>query len=123
MDEKELEKKIKVLEQKLTEAEKIIKDPARRGYYAIQKILYQQIEFLEQFDLKAEIASSPKEDKIYDRANNIWKELPKIILESRALKQELKIAHDDEEKELKRIYRTTPESIADAIGNVAGQIQ
>ena len=122
-DEKELEKKIKVLEQQLTEKEKIIKDPSKRGYFALNKILYQQIEYLENFDLKKEIGANPKEDKVYDRVNGIWKELPKMILECRALKQELKISADEEEKEMKRNFRTTPESIADAIGNVAGQIQ
>lgn len=120
-DEKELEKKIKVLEQRLTESEKIIKDPAKRGYYALNKILYQQIEYLENFDLKKEIGANPKEDKVYDRVNGIWKELPKMILECRTLKQELKITSDEEEKELSKIYRITPETMADVLGNSAGQ--
>lgn len=122
-DEKELEKKIKVLEQQLSEKEKIIKDPSKRGYYALCKILYQQIEYLENFDLKKEIGANPKEDKVYDRVKGIWEGLKTMIIDSRTLKQELKISAEEEEKEMKRIYRTTPESIADAIGNVAGQIQ
>jgi hypothetical protein len=46
-----------------------------------------------------------------------------MILDGRILKQELKISAEEDDKEMKKIYRTTPESIADAIGNVAGQIQ
>lgn len=122
-DEKELEKKIKVLEQQLSEKEKIIKDPSKRGYYALCRMLYQQIEYLEKFDLRVQIEGNPKEDKIYDRAKGLWEGLKTMILDCRTLKQELKISAEEDEKEMKKIYRTTPESIADAIGNVAGQIQ
>lgn len=122
MDEiKELQKKIKVLEQQLAEKEKIIKDPAKRGYYALSKVVYQQIEFLENFNLKTAIAASPKEDKEYDRAKGLWEGMKMMILDLRTLKQELKITPDEEEKELKKIYRTTPESVADAVGELAGQ--
>jgi len=120
-DEKELEKKIKVLEQQLSEKEKIIKDPSKRGYYALNKILYQQIHFLEDFDLKTQIKENPKEDKIYDRAKGIWEGLKTMILDCRALKSELKIPNDEEEKEIKKIYRLTPESVSDVLGNTAGQ--
>jgi hypothetical protein len=124
MDEKELlEKKIKVLEQQLSEKERIIKDPAKRGYYALNRILYQQIEYLENFNLKEQIGADPKQDKIYERAKGLWEGLKTMILDCRTLKGELKIPFDEEEKEIKKIYRTTPESIADAIGNTAGQIQ
>lgn len=121
-DEKELIKKIQQLEKLLSEKEKIIKDPAKRGYYALNKILYQQIEFLEDFNLKDQIGADPKQDKIYDRAKGIWEGLKTMILDCRTLKGELKIPFEEEDREIKKIYRTTPESIADAIGNVAGQI-
>jgi hypothetical protein len=120
-DEKELEKKIKVLEQQLTEKDKIIKDPAKRGYYALNKILYQQIEYLENFNIKEQIGADPKQDKIYDRAKGIWEGLKTMILDCRALKSELKIPFEEEDKEIKKIYRITPESISDVLGNTAGQ--
>lgn len=122
-DEKELEKKIKVLEQQLSEKEKIIKDPSKRGYYALNKILYQQIEYLENFKLKESLEANPKDEKIFERSKGLWEGLKTMIMDCRSLKQELKISADEEEKEMKRFNRTTPESIADAIGNVAGQIQ
>lgn len=119
-DEKEWERKAKALESKLSEAEKIIKDPSKRGYYALNKILYQQIEYLESFNLKDQIGGNPKDDKVYERTTKIWEGLKTMIVDCRTLKQELAIAPDEEEKEMKKIYRTTPESIADALGNSAG---
>lgn len=122
MDELEKYKKqVSVLEKKLAEAEKIIKDPTKRGYYALNRILYQQIQFLEDFDLKEQIGANPKEDKIYDRAKGIWEGLKTMILDCRTLKGELKIPLDEEEKEINKIYRITPESVSDVLGNTAGK--
>ena len=121
-DEKELEKKIKVLEQKLSERDKIIKDPSKRGYFALCKILYQQIEYLENFDLKKEIGENPKEDKIYDRTKGIWEGLKTMIVDCRALKQELNVSSEEEEKEIKKLNRITPETMSDVLGNTAGKI-
>jgi hypothetical protein len=115
----ELEK----LKKENEDLKKIIKDPAKRGYYALNKILYQQIEYLENFNLKIQIEGNPKEDKIWERVAKIWEGLKTMIMDCRTLKAELKIPFEEEDKEIKRIYRTTPESIADAIGNTAGQIQ
>lgn len=117
----ELKKKIKVLEKELAQKEQIIKDPSKRGYYALNKILYQQIEYLESFNLKTQIEADPKQDKIYERVTKIWEGLKTMILDCRTLKSELKIPNDEEEKEIKKIYRLTPESISDVLGNTAGQ--
>lgn len=118
----EKDKQIKVLEQKVSEMEKIIKDPSKRGYYALNKILYQQIEYLENFNIKDSIGADPKQDKVYDRAKGIWEGMKTMILDCRTLKSELKIPNDEEEKELRKIYRLTPESISDVLGNSAGQM-
>lgn len=120
-DEKELEKKIKVLEQKLYEKEKIIKDPSKRGYFALCKIMYQQIEYLEGFDLKKEIGANPKEDKVYDRVKGIWEGMKTMILDCRSLKQELSVTNEEEEKEVRKTHRITPETMSDVLGNTAGK--
>lgn len=123
MDElKALQKKYDALEKKLTEAEKVIKDPSKRGYYALCKIAYQQIEYLEGFNLKEQIGVDPKNDKVYDRVKGIWEGLKNMIMDCRSLKQELKITPEDDEKESKKISRTTPESIADVLNNTAGKV-
>lgn len=121
-DEKELEKKIKVLEQQLSEKEKIIKDPSKRGYFALCKILYQQIEYLENFDLKKQIGENPKDDKVYDRTKGIWEGLKAMIVDCRTLKQELGVSSEEEEKESKKISRITPETMSDVLGNSAGKV-
>lgn len=122
MGENELNKKIDILEKKNKELNDVIKDPSKRGYYALNKILYQQIEYLENFNIKEQIGADPKQDKIYDRAKGIWEGLKTMILDCRALKSELKIPNDEEEKEIKKIYRLTPESVSDVLGNTAGQV-
>ena len=120
LDEKELEKKVKVLEQQLAEKERIIKDPSKRGYYALCKILDQQIMYLENFNFKEQIGSNPKDDKTYERAKGVWEGIKTMIMDCRILKVELGVTAKEEEAEMKKISRTTPESIADAIGNKAG---
>lgn len=123
MDElQELKKKYAALEKKLTEAEKIIKDPAKRGYFALCRILYQQIEYLENFDLKKQIGENPKDDKVYDRTKGIWEGMKTMIMDCKNLKQELGVTNEEEEKEAKKIYRITPETMSDVLGNTAGKI-
>jgi transcriptional regulator with XRE-family HTH domain len=119
-EQKELEREIKVLKQRVAELEKVVKDPSKRGYYALCKVIYQQIEFLECFNLKTQIEGNPKEDKIYDRAKGLWEGMKTMIMDCRALKQELKISAEEEEQEMKKI-RYTPESISNVLGNTAGQ--
>jgi len=111
----ELQKKIKVLEQQLADKERIIKDPSKRGYFALVKTLNQQIEYLEDFSLKIEIGVDPKGDKTYDRAEAMWKGLKNMILDCRLLKQELNVTSSEEEKELRKLQtRITPETVAEA---------
>lgn len=117
----QFKKQIIALEKRLSEYETIVKDPSKRGYYALNKILYQQIEYLENFNLKTQIEADPKQDKIYERVTKIWEGLKTMILDCRTLKSELKIPNDEEEKEIKKIYRLTPESVSDVLGNTAGQ--
>jgi len=117
----ELEKKIKVLEQQLTEKEKIIKDPSKRGYYALCHMLNQQIEYLESFKLIDHIGASPKDDKTFERAKGIWEGIKTLIMDCRLLKQELSVTNEEEEVGIKRIVIKTPESIAQALGNTAGK--
>lgn len=117
----ELQKKVKVLEQQLTEKEKIIKDPSKRGYYALCHMLNQQIEYLEKFKLEDHIGASPKDDKTFERAKGIWEGIKTLITDCRFLKQELSVTNEEEDAGVKRIVIKTPESIAAALGQTAGQ--
>lgn len=78
------------------------KDAIYRGYYVQNKIVNQQIDILEDFNLKDEIKSNPKEDKYYDRAMKISEGMPDTIIGLNKLKTELKIT-GNEDKDKKNV--------------------
>lgn len=86
-------------------------DPAKDGYLVLVNILRQQNDFLEDFKIKATIASDDAAAKAtYKNAKDLWESLPKMIQSVSALRLELKM--DGEEK--KDVYRPiSPKSIAD----------
>ena len=88
----DLEKKIAVLEQKLALYEK---DATYRGYYALNKIVNEQVDILNEFTIRTEIGNNPKEDKKYDRVQEIWTKIPAMITNLNALKIELRITGDE----------------------------
>ena len=72
------------------------KDATFRGYYVQNKIVNQQIDILEAFNLMDEIKSNPKEDKYYDRAMKLSEGLPDAIIGLNKLKVELKITGNED---------------------------
>lgn len=119
MDEDEkLKKQVDVLEKKLALYEK---DATYRGFYALNRIVNQQVDYLNGFNLKEQISKSPKDDKEFDRANSIWKELKGLINNLNDLKSELRINDEEEKERFLKNKITTPESIANVLGNSAGQ--
>ncbi len=91
----------------------------KEGYYALKSWVKQQIDIVKDFKLSEEITKNPKEDKYYDRVKALGEDLKKMITDLNLLRVELKISHKDDI--LSRRQRTSPESIADSIGNTAGQ--
>lgn len=81
-------------------------DIASRGYRSVVKMLEQQIEVLNEFNIKTNIDQT---DKKYDRVSKIFNEMPDMILALKDLKDKLGIEYV--EKEL-RVSATTPQSIA-----------
>lgn len=71
------------------------KDATYRGYYVQNKIVNQQIDILEEFELGSEIKKNPKDDKYYDRAMKISEGLPDAIIGLNKLKIELKITGNE----------------------------
>jgi hypothetical protein len=96
---KDLKQKIWVLEQKIALYEK---DASYRGYFALNKIVNQQVDILNDLNLSTEIKANPKEDKVYDRVKALWSDLKTLIKDLDELKTVLKI-RDIEEKEDKRV--------------------
>lgn len=71
-------------------------DASIRGYYVQNKIVNQQIDLLDKFDLEKEIKLNPKEDKFYDRAIALSDNMSKTITALNALRSELKISGNEE---------------------------
>lgn len=111
----ELKKKLLAYENELSFFKK---DPAKRGYFSLCRIVNQQVDFLNNFHIKTKISESAKEDATYGRTKDMWENLPKMISALNELKGQLKIKGDEDDTD-KPIYNqhTTPESIADVLGD------
>lgn len=60
-----------------------------RAFYAINRILNQQADFLNKFDLESQIKYFDREDKVYDRASELWEKMPAAIVKMAELKSQL----------------------------------
>lgn len=117
-DNANLKRQLEVALQKIEvyESENLEKE----GYYVFKGWVRQQIDIVKDFKLKDEITKNPKEDKYYDRVKDIGEKMNKTITDLNALRIELKINPKDDE-DYKRRQRTSPESVANVLGNTAGQ--
>ena len=82
-----------------------VNDVATKGYRAAVKMLKQQIDVLNDFDIKDNI---DKGDKKYDRALKMFNEMPGMIMELKELKDKLGIEYVEK---VERMTATTPQSI------------
>lgn len=89
-------------------------DVSYKGYLAYVKIVRQQVEFLENFNIKSNIDGKKTETAIYERAESMWANLPKMVSQLNTLKLELKIEWDSEEGKTKKMP-LSPQSIGKAI--------
>lgn len=88
-------KKVFTLEQKV----RLYEQPSEmRSYYSMNRMLNMQADFLNGFNLQSEIKTFSKDDKLYDRASDLWEKLPANISKMNSLKLEIG-ATDDEEKD------------------------
>lgn len=108
----ELKKKIAELEKRMGIGEY---DPAKKGYLVLVKILNQQNEYLDKFNISDKIGSLAKDDAIYPRAKEMWDDLPGMITKVSNLRIELKM----EGEEKKSTYvRASAKSIADGTAEI-----
>lgn len=95
----DLKKQVSVLEQRL----RLYELPGEmRGYYAMQKILNQQADFLNKFELEKELKTFSKDDKVYDRASELWEKLPVNLARVNELKSTLGVSGNEEKDTQKR---------------------
>lgn len=88
-------------------------------------MLNQQTAFLNNFNIESHIADTDKDSPKYKRAMEMVDGLPKMITSVDDLKSRLKLTKDElmSLQSDKPVFSkiTTPESIADNLGNTAGQ--
>jgi len=78
-------------------------NPAKDAYIVLVKILRQQTDFLDGFDIKTKIGSLAKEDAIYPRAIEMIEGLPKMITAVSNLRIELKMDGEEKKNQYKPI--------------------
>ena len=109
---------VQELEAKVSHYEKILKlaehDLAHKGYVTFCKIIQQQVEFLDDFNIKSNIDGKKTETVMYERAESMWEKLPKNISALNALRVELKIEYDEEAGKPKTVA-ASPQSIANMV--------
>ena len=90
---KRLEREVELLKEKLRTYE----SPGdMRAYYAMQRVLNQQADFLNKFDLESEIKRFERDDKVYDRTSDLWEKLPTAISKLALLKTEIGATGNEE---------------------------
>lgn len=93
IENKRLQREIDALKEKLRTYE----SPGdMRAYYAMQRILNQQSDFLNKFNLESEIKIFERDDKTYDRASELWEKLPTLISKLALLKTEIGATSNEE---------------------------
>ena len=87
-------------------------DSSKRSFFALNRIINQQVDLLNEFDIKTNVEGKKSENAQFERTQSIWKELPKLITELNSLRADMKIDGDDiiDEEVLLPI---SPEMIAD----------
>lgn len=90
-------KKVSVLEKRLAMYEN---DPGKRGYYSLRRIVNQQIDYLNTFNIKGNVGGKASEDATFARTKDMWEGLPKMISSLNELGVSLKIKADDEEDKI-----------------------
>jgi hypothetical protein len=87
-------------------------DAAKGGFYTLNRIVNQQIEFLNEFKIKSKISSDDKADMVeYKNAKELWENLPKMISSLNQLRIEMRI-DGEEENNISKIVPISPQSIS-----------
>jgi hypothetical protein len=98
-DYEELKKQVAHFEKVLALGEH---DLAYKSYMSFVKIVQQQVEFLNDFNLKSNIDGKKADTAVYERAEGLWSNLPKMITSLNNLRAELKIDYDPNEGKPRR---------------------
>jgi hypothetical protein len=116
------------LKQQVAEYERMLGigeyDPVKNAFTVLLKMMNQQISYLDKFSIVAHIDNADKESPQYKRAMEMTDGLPKMIASVNDLRTALKMTKEDMLKLQEKTTVTralTAESIADAVGELAGK--
>lgn len=87
-------------------------DSSKRSFFALNRIINQQVDLLNDFDIKENVTGKKSENAQFERTQSIWKELPKLISELNLLRVEMKIDGDDEVIDEEILLPISPEMMA-----------
>lgn len=112
MDAKEYQARIDLYEQ----------NGAAKLFYALNRKMNEMADRLNDTNLRTINLDDPK-DKTFDRLKVIWNDAASIATAVKALGETAGITNDeDKDTQLSKYRITTPESIANGIGNSAGKV-
>lgn len=94
---------------------------AAKLFYALNRKMNEMADRLNSTDLKTITLDDPK-DKTFDRIKVIWNDAASIATAVKALGETAGITGDETNDTEKPLYKkiTTPESMADSVGELAG---
>lgn len=87
---------METIEELKRELELYKNDPEKRGYFALRRIVNAQIDYLNSFNVKANVSGKKSEDASFERTQSMWEKLPKMLTDITDLKNQLKISTKDE---------------------------
>jgi capsid portal protein len=113
-----MDDKVKDLEEKLLRYEQ---NGIAKLFYSLNRKAWEMADLMNSINLKTLDIADPK-DKTFDRLKVIWTDSASIAIAVKTLGEAAGVS-GNEEKDMskKTVIRTSPESIADALGNTAGQ--
>lgn len=88
-------------------------DASKRAFYALNRIVNQQVDLLNDFDIKSNVEGKKSENAAFERTQSIWKEMPKLVSELNNLRAELKIDGEAKINDEEVWLPTSVESMAD----------
>ncbi len=108
----------------LQEAEKIISyyegDGISKLFYSLNRKAAEMADVMNSINLKNIALDDPK-DKTFERLKVIWNDAASIAIAVKTLGETAGVTGDEQKDTQLSKYRITPESIADVLGNTAGQ--
>lgn len=90
-------------------------------FYSLNRKANEMADLLNKVNL-ANLALDDKNDKTFERLKIIWNDASSIATAVRALGETAGITNDEEKDTSKTVYKkiTTPETMADSVGQLAG---